>query len=333
MTKAIKFFEILGQKIPENSSTCVEMNVPNLYSHSPATIPIYIKTGKLNGPILLVTAAIHGDELNGVEIVRKLVRSIKSQPKRGALIAIPVVNLQGFATLSRYLPDRRDLNRCFPGKPKGSLASRIADLITKNILKNVTHLIDLHTAAKHRTNLPQIRTDTKKSESLKIAKAFGAPIILHAAIRDGSLRETANRLGISTIVFEGGEALKFDEAAVRCGYNGILHVMKKLKMVTTQLNLKKTTPQIAVTSSWVRTTVSGMCYFKKKLGSRILEGEELGKIIDPLSLKEEKIYSSKSGVIIGCTTTPLVNEGDGIANIALFNESDEVQEVYHNVLY
>ncbi|MEZ4751260.1 MAG: succinylglutamate desuccinylase/aspartoacylase family protein [Bdellovibrionota bacterium] len=198
--------------------------VARLYDYTDVSIPIRVIRGKEDGPILFVSAALHGDELNGVEIIKRLLRSPSLKKLNGTLIAVPIVNVFGFNNRSRYLPDRRDLNRSFPGRDDGSLASQIAYLFRTEVVEKCTHGLDLHTGAIHRTNLPQIRTNFQDKELVKLAKAFGAPVILDSSQPDGSLRAAATSGKVPVLCYEGGEALRFDELAIKAGLAGTIRM-------------------------------------------------------------------------------------------------------------
>ncbi|KOR28566.1 succinylglutamate desuccinylase, partial [Achromatium sp. WMS1] len=201
-----------GQSILPGTRSTVEVPLPLLYTHTPVVLAAHVIHGQSDGPCLFISAAVHGDEINGVEIVRRLLLSPKLNNLRGTLIAVPVVNVYGFVRQSRYLPDRRDLNRTFPGSETGSLAARLAHAFMQVVIVNSTHGIDLHTGAIHRDNLPQIRAAFKPGDIVEtMAQAFGTPVIINSDIRDGSLREAASTLQVPVIVYEGGEALRFDE--------------------------------------------------------------------------------------------------------------------------
>ena len=267
---------------------------------------------------LLITAAIHGDEINGVEIIRRLLKLRVLKQLHGTIISVPVTNIYGFISQSRYLMDRRDLNRTFPGSDKGSLASRLANLILQELVSKCSHIIDIHTGSLHRTNLPQIRITLDDPEMVHLAKAFHAPVILNTRSPDGSLRQAAKNLGISTLLYEAGEALRFDESSIRIGMHGIVNVMRELKMLPATQKLPKTkyTPAIAQSSIWVRAPRSGILRPNKGLGDNITKGQDLGIVADPLGLDEITIHAPIDGIIIGMNNLPMVHEGDALFHIA-----------------
>jgi hypothetical protein len=252
----------------------------------------------------------------------------------GTLIAIPVVNVFGIIQHSRYLPDRRDLNRSFPGSDRGSLAARMASLFVEEILERSTHGIDLHTGSQHRNNLPQIRADIDNDENFRLANIFGVPVIINSSVRDGSLREAASERNIPLLVYEAGEALRFDEVSIRAGVKGIRNIMHDLKMVTRRsVKPPGFEPFVARSSSWVRAPGSGILRVNKPLGSRVRKGDLLGVVSDTFGARQLNVTAHVTGIIIGRTQIPLVNEGEALFHIARFEDATEVAEhleVFHS---
>lgn len=290
-------------------------------------MPVHVLRGKKEGPHLFVCAAIHGDEIIGVEIIRRLLKLKILQRLRGTLIAVPVVNVYGFINNSRYLPDRRDLNRFFPGAQKGSLTSRLANIFMEEIVGNSTHGIDLHAGSNHRINLPQIRACLDTPETEKLAFAFGAPVILNAKLRDGSLRQAVEEKGIPMLLYEAGEALRFDELAVRAGVKGILAVMRAIGMLTSR-SVKKSRiqPMVANSTSWVRAPRSGILRTRIPLGGKIIVNQKIGEIADPFDENETVVNSSVSGIVIGRLNLPLVHRGDALFHVAEFDDATAISE-------
>ncbi|MFT7288094.1 MAG: putative deacylase [Halieaceae bacterium] len=305
----------------------IELSLPALYSQTPVTMPVQVVNGRRPGPVLFVSAAIHGDEINGVEIIRRLLKRSLSTI-RGAIIAVPVVNVYGFVNQSRYLPDRRDLNRSFPGSEKGSMAGRLAHTFMSEIVMQCTHGIDLHTGAIGRENLPQIRAKVIGApETERMAHAFGAPVILNAEFRDGSLREAVADYGIPVLLYEAGEALRFDEVSIRAGVKGIVNVMRYLGMLPKSRSRRSSNVSlVAQKSQWVRAPESGILRSIAPLGATVAEGEVIGWVADPFGNREQQVCASASGVIIGKTNHPLVHEGEALIHIARFKESEEITE-------
>jgi predicted deacylase len=307
----------------------IELPVAGLYTHTAITLPVHVINGQKPGPRLFISAAVHGDELNGVEIIRRLLNHKALKQLNGSLIGIPVVNMFGLVQHSRYLPDRRDLNRSFPGSKQGPLASRLAYIFMEHIVKQCTHGIDLHTGASHRCNLPQIRANLDDYETKELAKAFGVPVLINSNVRDGSLRGTADQHGVTSLLYEAGESLRFEEKAIRLGVNGILNVMHKLEMLPLVRNKQSRRRSaanlfIARSNVWVRATHSGIFRSMKKLGDKVSNGTLLGFITDPTDMFDEgryEIRAQATGLIIGKTNLPLVNEGDALYNIARFGET------------
>jgi predicted deacylase len=317
-----------GTEIPAGSHTTLQFHLPFLYTHLPTTMPVHVIHGRFPGPSLLITSSIHGDEINGIEIIRRLMGHKSLSRIKGTLILIPVVNVFGFMDQSRYLPDRRDLNRSFPGSPKGSMAARLANLLMTEILPHCTQVIDLHTGAVGRENLPQIRATLESGSEMltEMAMAFSAPVILDAPVREGTFRQAAHSVGISSLVYEAGEALRFDEVSIRAGVTGILNVMGYLGMIRKRTRKRALNPIIAKGSSWVRASQSGVIRSLIPLGARVRSNETLAYISDTFGGNEEALISPVSGIVIGRTKLPLVHEGEAIFHIAKFSQTSEAAE-------
>ncbi|MDF2154972.1 succinylglutamate desuccinylase/aspartoacylase family protein [Vibrio sp. CAU 1672] len=331
-TKTNSPFELLNYQIQPGQRLEIELPAAQLYTHSPLSIPVEIIHGKQAGPVLMVNAAIHGDELNGVEIVRQLINLLDPLKLKGTVIAVPIVNVFGFIHKSRYLPDRRDLNRCFPGSDKGALASRMAHTFFDNIARRCDYIIDLHTGAIHRTNLPQIRANLSNPETLRIAKAFATPVIIDSALRDGSLRSEAEKCNIPVLTYEAGEALRFDPVSITAGVLGVRRVMQTIGMLRASRK-KLPTPVIAKSTSWVRTPGNGILRTIVNLGDKVDKGEPLAYISSPLGHAELELTAPKEGIVIGQQTLPLVNEGDAIFHLAYFKPDDEdIEQVVESYL-
>ncbi len=321
--------EIGGEIIGLNQTKTLELKVAKLFDYTEMSIPVQVIRGKKDGPVLFLSAAVHGDEINGVEIIKRLINRKKIiKSIIGTLICVPVVNVYGFNNNTRYLPDRRDLNRCFPGNSNGSLGSQIAAIFMKEIVAKATHGIDFHTGALHRKNLPQIRAFLDDDATKKLAYQFGNPLIINSKIRDGSLREAAQELGIPCLLFEGGEALRYDENVIRAGIKGALNVMTAIGMLpdkATQKTNLKTKAFVANSSYWVRAPHSGSMRSRKNLGAYVKENEVVGEISDPYGERKQTVRVGKEGVIIGMTQLPLLNRGDAYMHIATFNNSEAVE--------
>ena len=295
----------------------IDLPIAELSTHTPMTMPVQVVHGRRDGPRLFVSAAIHGDEINGVEVIRRLLNLSALRRIRGTLIAVPIVNVLGFVSQSRYLPDRRDLNRSFPGSLRGSLAARLARLFVDEIVSKSTHGIDLHTGAIHRDNFPQIRGNLDDPETARLAQAFGVPVLINAGLREGSLRETAAQKNVPVIVYEAGEALRFDESCIRAAVKGIVRVMRALEMLPASKRKRPELKSLHIGSSkWIRAPQSGLLRATTRLGSQVKEGQVLGVVSDPFGENEVEILSPVSGVAIGRSNLPLVHEGDALFHIA-----------------
>jgi len=312
---------IAGTDIPPESMTSVEIPVPGLYAHAPMSMPVRVVTGKERGPILLILACVHGDEINGMEIIRRLLSNPSVRKIRGAIVAVPVVNVYGLQAHSRYMPDRRDLNRSFPGSERGSLTSRMAHIVVRELLSIATHCIDIHTGALHRYNLPQIRATLADKRNLELAKAFGAPVILDSESFEGSVRHAAAKMfNIPCLLYEAGEALRYDELSIRTGVRGLLRVMRHLNMIGRTTREKKADfdPLIFKQSSWVRAPISGVMLDTRQPGDIVDREEILGWIGDPFAEKQSAVINPAAGMVICTTNIPLVNEGEALFHMARF---------------
>lgn len=285
-------------------------------------MPVHVIRGFESGPTVFLSAAVHGDEVNGVEIIKDVMNVLSKVDIKGTVIAVPIVNVFGFNNQSRYLPDRRDLNRSFPGSPKGSLASRMAHLFLKEIVSKCTHGIDFHTGALHRSIFPQIRVNTKNVKALEFARSFGAPMILDSSTRDGSLRETGRKNGVVTMVYEAGQALRFEDEYIKIGKNGCLNALYNLGIYPNrppkiELSLAQK-PILIKDSFWIRSPMGGTLRLKVKLGKLVKVGDKIGEISGPFGQKIETILAPQEGYVIGLNHLPLVTVGTAIAHIGTY---------------
>jgi len=301
----------------------IELPVSKLYTNAPVSLPVQIFRSKKPGPVVFVSAAVHGDELNGIEIIRRLISQKNFKIICGTLIVVPMVNVYGVVTQSRYMPDRRDLNRSFPGSAKGSLAGRVAHIFMTEIIKHCDYGIDLHTGAIHRSNLPQIRADLSDAEVKELAEVFGVSVVLNSEVLEGSLRESAFAAGTKVLLYEAGEALRFDELSIRAGLKGVLNVLQHLKMIRKQSKKRKVEPFIANNSSWTRANASGIVTNLVKLGDHVLKDQLLAKICGPFGDILGEVKATRGGIVIGQQNIPLAQEGEAMFHIASFEEDHE----------
>jgi len=321
-------FVIGGRSIAAGERARLELPVVNLYTSAPVMLPVVVTRGRESGPTVFVSAALHGDEIIGVEIIRRLLRMPALAALRGTLLAVPIVNTLAFLHQSRYLPDRRDLNRSFPGSKSGSLAARLANLFLKEIVDRSDYGIDLHTGAIHRPNLPQIRGDLGNPETLRLCRAFGIPLLLNSEPTAGTLREYTTKKGIPVILYESAEALRFDEICIRIGVQGVLNVLYELNMLERPKGTRKAAiePVIAASSTWARSPASGVLRAQAALGDVVRSGQVIGIVGDPLSENETPITAPATGVVIGRLNLPLVHEGDAAFHIARVEDPDAVAQ-------
>lgn len=311
-----EFLKIGGRKIYPGEKKTIQLPIANLYDFTSLEIPIHVVRGKHSGPTLFLSAALHGDEINGVEIIREVIKSPLLENLKGTLIAIPVVNIFGFHNKSRYLPDRRDLNRSFPGSKTGSLAARIADLFMKEIVSKCTHGIDYHTGAIHRSNFPQIRASLDNEQTRQFAKSFNAPIIIDSRMRDGSLREAARKKKVKILLFEGGQALRFESDTIAVGVKGTFNAMRSIGMLESDNAQVKYDSIVAHDSFWLRAPNSGTVRLLVKLGSYVKKGEVVALILDLLGETQIEMICPESGIVIGVNHLPLVTLGEAVLHIA-----------------
>lgn len=299
----------------------IELPVARVFTGTEMSLPVVVVHGRRPGTMLWLDAAIHGDELNGIRIIRDVLRELDPRKLRGTVIAAPVVNVFGLIHNSRYLPDRRDLNRSFPGSKRGSLASRLARLFIDEVVEKCEIGLDLHTAGPSRTNLPHIRTDLSDETSGRLARAFGAPLIYKAPRIAGSLRDVCLEKGKRLLVYEAGEPLRFNDHAVGVGVAGVLRVLEALDMwdITDELRalLEPPAPEIFVGQGtrWLRAGRSGMFRSAVRPGEHVEKGQTVGDITDPFPHKGLKVKASSDGMVMGLTVNPLVHQGDALVHL------------------
>lgn len=308
-------FRFQDSLIPPGRAMAIDIPVSRVSSGQTVTMPVRILNGRRPGPALFVSAAIHGDEIVGVEIVRRILDMMLPETLAGTLICVPIVNVYGFVANSRYLPDRRDLNRSFPGSPTGPLASRLACIFRSEIIARADFGIDLHSAAMHRFNLPQVRISPDSPQAEAMAEVFAAPATIVSPLREKSLRWNALEMGVEMLLYEAGEALRFDEGAISTGVDGIQRVMQALGMIEEA----PAAPQPTACSSrtlWLRAPSGGVCRLEARSGDFVADGQCVARIAAPAGEDERTLESPIAGIVIGHADLPIVNQGDALMHIA-----------------
>ena len=308
--------ELLGETILPGTTHRLFWSGGQSFDGSSDRTPVLVINGTARGPTLCLTGAVHGDELNGIEIVRRVTQDLEPGRIRGAVIGIPIVNLQGFRRGSRYLPDRRDLNRYFPGNPNGSAASRIASSLFDGIIRHCDVLVDVHTGSLNRTNLPQLRADLHDAKVREFVKGFGGMLVLHNAGRPGTLRYAAAHAGIPAVTLEAGEPGRLQSAQVREGTAGIVRLLDALKIVN-RVNLLSEARPVYYQSKWVRADHGGLLFSLVRLGQIVEVGDVLGTVTDPISNEQNLIYSPLEGRVIGMALNQMVMPGFATFNLGI----------------
>ncbi len=307
--------EIGGRQVEPGERAELELRVARLPTGDWLSLPVIALNGHRDGPSVWLDAAIHGDEVNGLEIIRRVLAELDPQRLAGRILAVPIVNVFGFVQQTRYLPDRRDLNRSFPGSTRGSLAARIAHLFMKEIVGRCRYGLDFHTGSHHRTNLPQVRAALDDPETRRIAEAFGAPVMFAASEIPRSLRRAARDQGAHILVYEASEPLRFDEEAIRVGVRGTLRVLAELEMW--DHSEKKTWKTLEASNTrWLRAARSGIFRRETGLGEAVDKKQVVGRISDVFGHDERPVKAPASGVVIGYTNNPLVHQGDALVHLA-----------------
>lgn len=318
MSDYIETLEILGEKIELGESRIIDFNIANLFTSTKIEIPIIIERAAIPGPTVLITAALHGDEINGVEIVRQLIARKINKPKKGTIICIPILNVFGFLNMQRAFPDGRDLNRSFPGTQRGSLASRVAYHFTNQILPHADYCLDFHTGGASRFNAPQIRIKPDTKEILKLAKTFNVPFTVYSNNLKKTYRTTCDKLGIPIILFEGGKSLDNNKQIVSYAVRGTVRLLNYLEMLDSKFKvtvpLKNTV--IINKTKWIRAQKSGLFHLKIKINSLVKKGDLLATITDPYGKMRFKVLAPNNGYIINVNESPIVHQGDAIFNIS-----------------
>jgi predicted deacylase len=320
---------ILDEKIGLGESKTIDFNIAKLFTSTKIEIPIIIERALKPGPTILITAGIHGDEINGVEIVRQLIARKINKPKKGTIICIPILNVFGFLNMSRAFPDGRDLNRSFPGTKTGSLASRVAYHFTQQILPLADYCLDFHTGGASRFNAAQIRIQPKVPSLLELAKVFNAPFTILSKNIKKSYRATCNNKGIPILLFEGGKSQDSNKQIIRFGVNGVIRFLDYLKMLDDKFEAKSPELKTVIIekSKWIRAQKSGLLHAKVKCNKLVEVGEVLATITDPYGKMRFKVCAKNKGYIINVNQAPIVHQGDAIFHVStkdgLIDENEE----------
>jgi len=314
----MKEVKIAGQVIEPGEFKEIDINIARLPSHTVIDTPIYVSRGFEDGPVLALTAGMHGDEINGMEIVRRLLDSGLHQPKRGVTVCMPIVNVYGFLNYSRDVPDGKDINRSFPGSKNGSLASRVAYNLMQEVIPYIDYGIDFHTGGAMRANYPQVRAVLRDEKNLALANAFNAPFTIDSPFRPNSLRKEASRKGKNIIVYEGGESLRFDQHAIEEGIAGTLRLMKYLNMVDWAPEPQQEN-KVIWSSSWIRAKNAGLFQSNVKCGQLVHKGEWVGTITDPFGEFKEQVVATETGYVVGLNNIPVINAGDALMHLGMDN--------------
>ena len=316
---------ILGTEVPSGTSQRLSWTATELFEGVPVATPVLVINGAQPGPTLCLTAAIHGDELNGIEMVRRVMHDISPGKLSGAIIGVPIVNVQGFRRGSRYLPDRRDLNRYFPGNASGSAAARIAHSFFENVVAHCDALIDLHTGSFERANLPQIRADLRDPDVVTLAQGFGATVILHSTPGVGTLRYAATQAGIPTLTLEAGGPLQLELTEVKHGVKGIQSLIGSLGMLRKTRFWGKSEP-VYYRSTWVRAESGGILFSDVSLGATVRKGDLLGTITDPMNNEQVELHSPYTGRIIGMARNQVVMPGFAAFHVGIQTDEAPTEE-------
>ncbi|MBD0399943.1 succinylglutamate desuccinylase/aspartoacylase family protein [Flammeovirga sp. EKP202] len=309
-------FVLLGTEIKKGKGAILELDVAKLHTRNSLKVPVIVERGKKDGPVLLLLGGVHGDESNGVAIVRDIIRKKYHKPKRGTVICIPVFNVFGYLNLKRAFPDGRDLNRVFPGSSRGSLAGQFAHKFTKEIAPYVDYVVDFHTGGADRSNFPNIRCNFDEEQEYGMAKAFGAPYMMHSKYISHSIRETIHKMGKPIILFEGGKSLHLDKSVINCGVNGALNVMKHLNMHDGEVENSHESILIKK-SKWLRAPYSGLFESMVENGQHVTKKTLIGRVSDPYGEFEKKIYAPFDCYIFGLNTAPNVYKGDALFHVSV----------------
>jgi uncharacterized protein len=314
----LKQVTIANQEIQPGEFKEININIARLPSHTLIDTPIYVSRSLQDGPVLALIAGMHGDELNGMEIVRRILDLGLHKVKRGTVVCMPVINVYGFLNYSRDVPDGKDVNRSFPGTKNGSLASRVAYHLMREVVPFIDCGIDFHTGGAMRSNYPQVRAVLRDDGNLELATAFSAPFTIDMQFRPNSLRREAARKGKRIIVYEGGESLRFDPHAIEEGVAGTLRLMKALNMIDTAPEPSESN-RVVWSTAWIRAKHAGLFQPNIKCGQLVHRGEWVGTITDPFGEFKEQVIAPQTGYAIGLNNGPVINAGDALIHMGMDN--------------
>jgi uncharacterized protein len=314
----MKQVTIANQVILPGEFKEIKINIARLPSRTQIDTPIYVYRGLKDGPVLALTAGMHGDEINGMEIVRRMLEKGYHKVSRGTVVCMPIINVYGFLNYSRDVPDGKDINRSFPGSKAGSLAARVAYHLMKEVIPFIDYGIDFHTGGAMRANYPQVRCVMQEKKNAELAAAFHAPFTIDSPFRPHSLRQSAAKKGKNIIVYEGGESMRLDQYAIEEGIAGCLRLMKHLKMID-QAPEPTTKNKIIWNSTWIRALNAGLFQTQIKYGSFIEKDQAVGTITDPFGEYKEEIIAPASGYVVGLNNNPVVNAGDALMHVGMDN--------------
>jgi predicted deacylase len=307
---------ILGKEILPGRGAQLNLDVAKLHTTTPILVPVIVERAKEDGPTVLLMAGLHGDEINGIEIIRRFIRKGFHKPQIGTIICLPVFNIFGFLNVKRELPDGRDLNRSFPGSESGSLAAQFAFHFMKEIAPHVDYVIDFHTGSAQRNNYPQIRCVMEDEKSMELARIFNPPFILNSSYISKTIRESINKMDKKMLLFEGGKTNSIEELVVEEGLNGVKRLLSHLGMRSFKIDISKDrNPVLLEESKWMRSPNSGMFQAMVNNGARVTKGDVIGIVTDPYGKIERKVKASTSGYIICLNESPVVYKGDAIFHI------------------
>jgi hypothetical protein len=318
-------FIIAGTSIAPGSARDVAFPITTMATGTSSSLAVRVLHGAMAGPAIFVSAAIHGDEIIGTAMIQRLAQDLDPGALAGTVLLVPVANIFGFMSHTRYLPDRRDLNRSFPGSPGGSLAGQLAHIFYREVVGRCELGIDIHSAAIHRYNLPQIRIAAGNRRLVELAMAFGAPVIIESPLRDGSLRDLAQKKGVDMLLMEAGEALRFDRLSIETGVTGVCRVMAHLGMIEADDGLSAVgIPARANRSVWVRAPRGGVTHRVRKSGDPVRKGDLLACVAGLFGEDAQELVSPADGIVIGHATLPVVHQGDALFHIAVIDHPERV---------